>query len=58
MSKERYTIRTEGSRTVIHWEGTAEKVAVRSSNIGRFVDDASALPKTTVREAGKDAKKP
>jgi ribosomal protein L34E len=37
MSKERYTVRTEGSRTVVHWERKAGKVEVRAATTGRFV---------------------
>jgi len=38
MSKERYTVRTEGSRTVVHWERKAGKVEVRAATTGRFVE--------------------
>ena len=38
MSKERYTVRTEGSRTVVHWERKGEKVEVRAATTGRFVE--------------------
>jgi hypothetical protein len=36
MSKERYTITTKGSRTIVHWEGKAGGPRARPTSTGRF----------------------
>ena len=42
MSRERFTITTKGSRTVVHWEGKHDGPVARASSSGRFpTDDAN-----------------
>lgn len=49
MKKERYTVTTEGNRTVVHWDRKGGKIEVRAATTGRFVSHESK-PSTTTRE--------
>jgi hypothetical protein len=42
MSKVRYTVKTKGSRTVVHRLGNAGKISVWPSRTGKFVEGPPA----------------
>jgi hypothetical protein len=54
MSGERFTITTEGSRTVVHWEGKRGKSIARPTSTGRFFPD----PKSQAADDVEKPKKP
>ena len=41
MNRERFTITTKGSRTVVHWEGKCDGPVARATSTGRFPADAA-----------------
>jgi hypothetical protein len=45
MSKPRYTIKTEGSRTVVHYEGKLTEDRARGTSTGRYVDGPTRPPR-------------
>ena len=60
MRKVPYTVRTEGSRTVVHWERKSGKVEVRPATTGRFVErhlESSEPEIVPEKDAGRRKKK-
>jgi hypothetical protein len=61
MSKVRYTVKTEGSRTIVHRLGKAGEMSVWPSTTGKFVDGPpgdtprrSDRPRSSDKPRGKD----
>jgi hypothetical protein len=58
MSKVRYTVRTEGSRTIVHRLGKAGTMSVRPSRTGKFVDGPPGdMPRSGAKPRGTDKRR-
>ena len=57
MSKGYYTVRTEGSRTIVHWEGPPGKSIGRCTNSGPMGFPSDTPPRPAESDQDKPKKK-